>query len=49
MYHLAYQEKKKGLSVEEALSRRYYDTIDAYYNFIKYLKTEKGIDFTTHR
>ena len=41
-YHLAYG--RKG-----GLSARYAEIVGAYFDFIKYLKTTKGIDFTKHR
>ncbi len=41
-YHLAYSQNGG-----EQL--RYYEVVGAYYEFIKYLKTTKGIDFTKHR
>lgn len=42
-YHLAYN--RNG-----GLKARYYETVGAYYEFIKYLKENKGIDFTeSHR
>lgn len=40
-YHLAYLNGGEEL--------RYYDVVGAYYEFIKYLKATKGIDFTKHR
>lgn len=41
-YHLAYTQNGG-----EQL--RYYEVVGAYYEFIKYLKNTKGIDFTKHR
>jgi len=41
-YHLAYSQNGG-----EQL--RYYEVVGAYYEFIKYLKATKGIDFTKHR
>lgn len=41
-YHLAYG--RNG-----GLSERYAEVVGAYYEFIKYLKATKGIDFTKHR
>ncbi|MBR0295948.1 MAG: hypothetical protein IJQ95_00955 [Paludibacteraceae bacterium] len=42
-YHLAYN--RCG-----GLKARYYETVEAYFEFIKYLKESKGIDFTaSHR
>jgi hypothetical protein len=41
-YHLAYG--RNG-----GLSTRYAEIVGAYFDFIKYLKTTKGIDFTKHR
>lgn len=41
-YHLAYG--RNG-----GLSARYAEIVGAYFDFIKYLKTTKGIDFTKHR
>ena len=41
-YHLAYG--RNG-----GLSERYAEVVGAYYEFIKYLKATKEIDFTKHR
>lgn len=47
-YHLAYSIPKcKG---SDALEDRYYETVGMYYEFLKYLKNTKGIDFSaSHR